>query len=102
MSSIAVYRKRMSSQPKYACAVGWIYAHIPPPRQFITAAVELAVVTSTQRNSELIAHLAPKRAMLGESQVMCVGGLPAANQAGLFGNRSDVIPITNSPLLRQS
>jgi hypothetical protein len=32
---------------------------------------------------------------------MCVGGLPAANQASLLGNRSDVIPITNSPLLRQ-
>jgi hypothetical protein len=64
--------------------------------------VNLTVVTSTQRNSEFIAHLTPKRAALRESQVMCVGGLPAANQASLFGNRSDMIPITNSPLLRQS
>jgi len=48
--------------------------------------VDLTVVTSTQRNSELIAHLAPERAVLRESQVMGVGGLPAANQASLFGN----------------
>jgi len=59
------------------------------------------VVTSTQRNSEFIAHLAPKRAMLRESQVMSVGGLPAANQASLLSNRFDVIPVTNPPLLRQ-
>ena len=59
------------------------------------------MVTSTQRNSELIADLATKRAVLRESQVMGVGGLPAANQASLFGNRSDMIPVTNSPLLRQ-
>jgi hypothetical protein len=64
--------------------------------------MDLTVVTSTQRNSELIAHLAPKGAVLRESQVMCVGGLPAANQASLLGNRSDVVPITNSPLLRES
>ena len=58
-------------------------------------------MTSTQRNSELVADFAPKRAMLRESQVMGVGGLPAANQAGLLGNCFDVIPITNPPLLGQ-
>jgi hypothetical protein len=81
--------------------IGWIYAHIPPPRHFIAAAMELTVVTSTQWHGELIAYLAPKGAMLRESQVMCIGGLPAANQASLLGNRSDMIPITNSPLLGQ-
>jgi transcriptional regulator of met regulon len=64
--------------------------------------VDLTVVTSTQRHGEFIAHLAPKGAMLCESQVMGVGGLPAANQASLLSNRFDVIPVTNSPLLRQS
>ena len=63
--------------------------------------MDLTVVTSTQRNSEFIAHLAPKRAALRESQVMGVGGLPAANQASLLSNRFDVIPVTNPPLLRQ-
>ena len=63
--------------------------------------MELTVVTSTQWHGELIAYLAPKGAMLRESQVMCIGGLPAANQASLLGNRSDMIPITNSPLLGQ-
>jgi hypothetical protein len=63
--------------------------------------VDLTVVTSTQRNSELVADFAPKRATLREPQVMGVGGLPAANQASLFGNRSDVIPVTNPPLLQQ-
>jgi hypothetical protein len=64
--------------------------------------MELTVVTSTQWHGELIAHLAPKGAMLRESQVVCIGGLPAANQASLLSNRSDMIPITNSPLLRKS
>jgi len=64
--------------------------------------VDLTVVTSTQRNGEFIAHLATKRAVLRKSQVMGVGGLPATNQASLLSNRSDVIPVTNSPLLRQS
>jgi hypothetical protein len=80
--------------------VGWIYAHGPPPSHFIAAAVDLTVMTTTQRYSELVAHLAPKRAMLREPQVMGVGGLPAANQASQPSDRSDVIPITNSPLLR--
>jgi len=59
------------------------------------------MVPAAQRNNELVADLAPKRALLRESQVMGVGGLPAANQASLLGNRSDVIAVTNSPLLRQ-
>ena len=63
--------------------------------------MELTVVTSTQWHGELIAYLAPKGAMLCESQVMGVGGLPAANQASLLSNRFDVIPVTNPPLLQQ-
>jgi hypothetical protein len=63
--------------------------------------VDLTVVTSTQRNSEFIAHLATKRAVLRKSQMMGIGGLPATNQASLSDNRSDMIPVTNSPLLRQ-
>jgi hypothetical protein len=33
----------------------------------------------SQRDDELIAHLAPNGAMLRESQVMGVGGLPTTN-----------------------
>jgi hypothetical protein len=91
----------MLSRNVFMGVIGWIYAHIPPPRHFIAAAVDLTVVTSTQRNSELIAHLAPKGAVLRESQVMGVGGLPATNQASLLSNRFDVIPVTNPPLFRQ-
>ena len=76
----------MSSQPKCAGAIGWIYAGIPPPSHFIAAAVELTVVTSTQRNSEFIAHLAPKGAVLREMRNPTQGGHG-------FRGKADTIPM---------
>ncbi|HKM71670.1 MAG TPA: hypothetical protein VJX94_16715 [Stellaceae bacterium] len=45
--------------------------------------MKLTMVSSAQRDSELIAHLAPEGAVLREAKVMGIRGLPAANQAGL-------------------
>ena len=44
-----------------------------------------------QRHGELIADLAAERAVLREAQMVSICGLPAANQAGLFGNELDVL-----------
>jgi hypothetical protein len=41
------------------------------------------VMSSTERDRELVANLAPQRAGLGEPKVVGVGGTSAANQTGL-------------------
>ena len=72
-----------------------------PPRGFIAAAVHLAMMSSTQRDSELIAGLAPERPTLREAQVMGVRRLPAANQARLVSDIPDVVTVTYAAWLRQ-
>jgi hypothetical protein len=59
---------------------------VPPPCGFIAAAVDLAMVSPTQWDGEVIAHLAPERRVLREPQVLGVRGPPATNQARLLGN----------------
>jgi hypothetical protein len=44
------------------------------------------VMSSTQRNSELVAYLTSHRARLGEPQMVSVGGASAANQTRLRRN----------------
>jgi hypothetical protein len=40
-------QQRMSFKPERAGCREWIYSDIPPPRSFITAAMDLAVVPAT-------------------------------------------------------
>jgi hypothetical protein len=49
-----------------------------PPRGFITAVMNFAVVAATERDGEFIADLAAKRAALRKSQMMGIGGTAAA------------------------
>ncbi len=58
------------------------------------------MMSSAQRDSELIAHLAPECTELREAKVMGIRRLPAANQAGLFGYRFDMIPVPYTAGLR--
>ena len=90
----------MTRQPKHSGADRWIDAGLSPPRGFIAASVHLAMVSPTQRNGEFIAGLTPKRTGLCEPQMVGIRRLPTANQAGLLGNRSDVVPVTNPTRLR--
>jgi hypothetical protein len=46
------------------------------------------MVRAAERHRELIARLAAQRARLHKSDVMGVGGLAAAQQAGLLRNKS--------------
>ena len=89
----------MRLQPKRAGLDGRINAGLPPPIGLLPAAVQLAMVTPAQRDSELIADLAPEGRMLCKSQVMRVRGPPAANQARLLGNRFDMIAVADPPRL---
>jgi hypothetical protein len=85
----------MYLKPQRAGGDGRINPGLAPPSGFIAVAMDLAVVASAQRNRELIADLAPERSALGESQVVGIGGLPAANEARLRGDVAHVVTIAN-------
>ena len=89
----------MAGQPKCAGADHRIDANIPPPCRFVAKPVDLTMMSPTQRHSEFIADLAPERATLHEAQVMCVRWQTTANQTWLFGNRFDVLPVSNAAWL---
>jgi hypothetical protein len=61
-----------------------------PPLGFITAAMELAVVTTAERDRELVAHLASERPVLGKAQVVSVRRAPSTDEAGLLGDELNV------------
>ena len=50
----------------------------------------VTVVNSAQRYSELVAHLEPHRAGLGEPQMVGVGGASSTDQAGLRCHEPEV------------
>ena len=58
------------------------------------------MMSSAQRDSELVAHLAPECTVLREAKVMGIRGLPAANQAGSLGYRFDMMTVPYTAGLR--
>src|SRR5271169_6579890 len=85
----------MGLEPKRPGRDGRINPSITPPCGFITTAVDLAMVSSTQGDSKLIADFASERSVLRVSQVMGIRRSSAANQTGLLGNRSQVEFVPN-------
>ena len=63
--------------------------------------MNFAMVTAAQRYREFIAYFAAKRRALREAHVMGVRWLPAADQARLLGNETDVIAVADPPRLRE-
>jgi hypothetical protein len=74
----------MRFKPKRAGSRKWIYSSFLPPRPFITAAMELAMMRATERHCELIAHFATERTRLREAQMVWIGGPATADQARLL------------------
>src|SRR3974390_2067840 len=68
----------------------WLDIELLPPGGLIAGLMQLAVMTSAERNGEFIAHLQPDGSGLGEAQVMRVRRLPATDEAGL---RSDKLQM---------
>src|SRR5262245_29999455 len=62
-----------------------------PPGRFLADPMDFAVVHATERDRELVARLAPKRSRLRVAQMMWVGGLATADQAGLAGHVAQVL-----------
>jgi hypothetical protein len=63
--------------------------------------MDLAMVSSTQWNSELIADLASEGTALCEAEVVGVSGASAANQARVLRDKHDMIPVANAARLWQ-
>jgi hypothetical protein len=63
--------------------------------------VDFAMVSTAQRDSELIADLATERPALREAEVMGIRRLSAANQARVPSDEFDVISITNPAWLKE-
>ena len=61
----------------------WIEVELLPPCAFVAALVELTMVSTAQRHSELVADFAPKRALLRELKMMRVRRAAAAGEAVL-------------------
>jgi hypothetical protein len=61
-----------------------------PPGDFVSDAVEVAVVNSAQRYGELVADLEPHRSGLGEPEMVGVGGASTANQTRLRRHKLEV------------
>jgi hypothetical protein len=56
---------------------------ILPPRHFIAGLMQLPVMTAAERHGELVADFETQSSGLGKAQVMRIGRLPAADEAGL-------------------
>jgi hypothetical protein len=65
-------------------------------------AMNLAVVSTTQRDGELIADLAAQRSLLRKAQMVRIRWLSRANQARLLSDVPNVVSIAKPTDLRQA
>ena len=91
----------MCLQPKHASRRARIDTGLLPPRGFVAAAVDFTMVPSAKRNGELIADLTAKGRRLCKTEMMRIGGTPAANHAWLLGDGFHMLPVPNSTGHRQ-
>ena len=64
--------------------------HRLPPSRFIAGSMELPVMSAAEWHREFVADFAAERHRLRKFQVMRIGRLSAAEQAGLGGNKFEV------------
>ena len=87
----------MRLQPQAASRGGRVDTSLAPPCRFIAGAMNLTVVSATERDRELVADLAAERWCLGKAQMMGIGGAAAAEEAWLLGYGLDVVTVTDPP-----
>jgi hypothetical protein len=91
----------MTFEPQRASRNNWIDSFTTPPRSFVPRAVDLAMVTATEWNSEFVAGLACHRSALRETEMMGVRRVTPAYQARLLCHKLDVFAITHAARFRQ-
>lgn len=85
--------------PQAAGAANWINACLLPPPNLLTAAMNLAMVYSAQRDGKFVTNFTPERAALRKAQMMSIRGLASANQTWLPGDQFDVLAVSHAPRL---
>jgi hypothetical protein len=79
--------------PELTGSLDWVSACLLPPRFFVTGAMYRAVMRAAERDRKFIARFPAKRARLYKSDMMRIGGLAAAQQAGLLHHKAKVVPV---------
>ena len=72
---------------------------LAPPCSLVTVAVNLAMMSTAERDGEFVADLAPERTMLGKANVVRICGLPSADQAGLRRDELQVVLVAKAARL---
>jgi len=67
-----------------------------PPSHFISGLMQLPMMTAAERNGELVADFETQGSGLGKPQMVRIGRLPAADQAGLRGHESQMGFVTKT------
>ena len=91
----------MGREPQQSRGLGGINPSITPPRCFIAVTVDVAVVASAERHGELVTDFAAECAALCEAEMVGIAGLPAADQARLLRDVTEVVAIADAPRLRE-
>ena len=63
--------------------------------------MHLAMMTTAERDRELIAYFSAQSRGLCKTEMMRIGGTATANQARLLGDRFHMLPVANSTGHRQ-
>ena len=85
----------MGLQPQDARGGGRVNPGLDPPRGLIAAAMDLAMVSAAERDSEFIAHLAAQCRWLGKAQMVGIGWAPATDETRLLSDRFDMLPVAD-------
>ncbi len=100
---IVASAKAARAIPQRACDGQGIDADLRPPAGFVPNAMDFAVMNSTQRHRELVAHLARHGARLGEAQMMGIARCSAANKTRLLRDEFTMLLVAQANcLLRRS
>src|SRR4051812_34306317 len=70
-----------------------------PPKPFVTASVQLAMVRTAQRHREFVADLARQRAALRKPEVVGISGAAGTDETGLGTDELQVITVSHSQRL---
>ena len=74
----------MPFEPERAGGRKRIYSRVPPPQSFITAAMNLSVVSATERHRKFAAYLATERTPLRKAQMVRISALRGKADVGLM------------------
>ena len=70
-----------------------------PPFALIPCLVQRIVVAIAQGHGELVRHLETERPLLGEANMVRLGGPAGAHEAGLAGNEDEMRLVANALVL---